>query len=75
MRRNILASRFQAWIFGIGSAFDLSGGASDLVDRDQSDWSNLGEDWRAVGRDLEWSMKRAETGGTTKSEAQLSLAL
>ena len=75
MRRNVLASRLQAWLFGIGSAFDLSGSADDLVDRDPSDWSNIGGDWQAIGRDLEWSMEQAETGETTKSEAQMSLAL
>lgn len=74
-RRGALSSRLGAWITGLGSVLDLSAGASTLLDRPESDWTLLGQDWQAVGVDC-----RKAVGEATKEEQapeghQLSLPL
>lgn len=66
-----LKNRFYAFLWGLGSALDLSGGVDDLhVRRSQSNYDAIQKDWEIVGDYLDTARDsfRREYAGTDMKE-------
>jgi len=67
-----LRSGFHAFVRGIGSVLDLSGGVSSLQ-RPPSDTIALQGDWKAVGNDLRNAIEQTEDSVDEQKSKQLAL--